>query len=106
MLHAVSFWLLVAAFSAAGLINAIGMPAVKRDFARWAYPRWWCYLTGGLEIATAFLIVFPASRTAGLTLGALIVAVAILTVLRHREFSRFAPLGVFAALLALVQFSS
>lgn len=105
MIHLVSFWLLVAAFSAAGLINAIGMPAVKSEFVRWAYPRWWCYLTGGLEIATAVLIVFPDSREAGLILGSLIVAVAILTVLRHREFSRSAPLGVFAALLALVQFS-
>jgi hypothetical protein len=106
MFHAVSIWLLVAAFAAAGLINAIGMPAVKSNFVRWGYPHWWCYFTGGLEIVAAALIALPAGREAGLILGAVIVAAAILTVLRHREFSHLAPLGVFAALLAFVQFSS
>jgi hypothetical protein len=106
MLHAVSIWLLVAAFAAAGLINAIGMPAVKSNFVRWGYPHWWSYFTGGLEIVAAVLIALPASREAGLILSAIIVAAAILTVVRHREFSHLAPLGVFVALLALVQFSS
>jgi hypothetical protein len=106
MFHAVSIWLLVAAFAVAGLINAIGMPAVKSNFVRWGYPSWWCYFTGGLEIVAAALIALPAGREAGLILSAVIVAAAVLTVLRHREFSHLAPLGVFVALLALVQFSS
>jgi membrane-bound metal-dependent hydrolase YbcI (DUF457 family) len=32
-----------------------------------------------------------------------IIAAAVLTVLRHREFTHLAPLGVFAALLGLTQ---
>ena len=106
MLHAILVWLLGAAFAAAGLVNAVGTPAGKSNFVRWGFPSWWCYLTGGLEIAVAVLIAIPTSRKAGLIVGAVVVAAAVLTVARHREFTHLAPLGLFAALLALVQFLS
>jgi hypothetical protein len=106
MLHGLSTWLLVAAFAAAGLINARGASAGKSDFVRWGYPDWWRYLAGGLEMATAALIALPAVREAGLVLGAAIIAAAILTILRARDYSHLAPLGVFVALLVTVQASS
>lgn len=101
MLHAGSTWLLVAAFLGAGLFNAIGTPATQASFVRWGYPAWWCRVTGGLEMANAVLIAIPVTRAAGLVLGAGIVAAAVLTVVRRREFSHLAPLGLFAALLVL-----
>jgi hypothetical protein len=58
-------------------------------------------LTGGLEMVSAVLIALPASRVVGLALGAAIILAAVLTVLRHREFSHLVPLGVFATLMAL-----
>ena len=106
MLHAIVVWLLVAAFFGAGLFNAIGTRAAQDDFARWGYPRWWCRVTGGLEILSAVLIALPAGRSPGVALGALIIAAAILTVLRRREFAHAAPLGVFAALLVLAATTS
>ena len=106
MLHALSIWVLAAAFFGAGLINAIGTPATQSSFVRWGYPPWWRHLTGGLEMASAVLIALPGSREVGLILGAVIVAAAVLTVLRHREFSHLVPLSVFVVLLALVQISS
>ncbi len=106
MLHTLSTWLLAAAFAGAGLFNAIGTPATQTSFVRWGYPAWWFRLTGGLEIASAVLIAVPVTRGVGLILGAVIVAAAVLTVLRHREFSHLAPLCLFAALLALAQISS
>ena len=106
MVHALSIWFLVAAFSGAGLFNAIGTAATKSDFARWGYPGWWNLLTGGLEVVSAVAIAFPASRVAGLALGAIIVAAAILTVLRHRDFTHLVPLGVFAALIAVSSVSA
>jgi DoxX-like family len=106
MLHAVVIWLLVATFAGAGLFNAIGMSSAKSNFTRWGYPNWWCYVTGGLETVTAVLIALPGGREAGLILGAVIIAAAALTVLRHREFSHLLPLGVFVALLTLAQISS
>ncbi len=106
MLHALSIWFLVAGFFGAGLFNAIGTPATQSSFVQWGYPPWWCRLTGGLEIASAVLIALPVSRGAGLMLGAVIVAAAILTVLHHRGFAHLVPLSVFVALLALAGISS
>jgi hypothetical protein len=106
MIHAVSIWLLVAAFFGAGLFNAIGTRATREGFVRWGYPGWWHLVTGGLEILSAVLIALPVGRVAGLVFGTLIIAAALATVLRHREFSDLAPLGVFLALIALAAFSS
>ena len=99
MVHTLSIWLLVAAFLGAGLFNVIGTPATKSDFARWGYPRWWNILTGGLEMTSAVLIALPVSRILGLAAG-------VLTVLRHRDFSHLAPLGVFVALIAFAATST
>ncbi|WP_131196827.1 DoxX family protein [Lichenihabitans psoromatis] len=104
--HAVSLWLLVAAFFGAGVFNAIGTPGTQSDFARWGYPRWWNRLTGGLEMIVAVLIAVPGSRDVGLVLGAIIVVAAVLTVLRHRDFSHLLPLSVFGVLLAVMASSS
>ena len=106
MLHSIAIWLLVVAFIGAGLFNAIGTSATKDDFARWGYPRWWCRVTGGVEIVAAALIAFPAGRSIGIALGAVIIAVAVVTILRRREFSHTAPLGIFAALLVLAATTS
>jgi hypothetical protein len=106
MAHALSIWLLVAAFFGAGLFNAIGSQGAQSDFARWGYPRWWCFFTGGVEILSAVLIALPATRTVGLALGAVIIAAAVMTVLRHRDFSHLAPLSVYVALIALAATSS
>ena len=101
MLHLGLICLLVVAFFGAGVFNAIGTAATKSSFVRWGYPEWWCRVTGGLEIVAAVLIALPAGRTVGLALGALIIAAAVLTVLRHRDFSHLVPLGAFGALIAL-----
>jgi hypothetical protein len=105
MIHALSIWLLVAGFVGAGLVNAIGTAATRSDFARWGYPSWWGRFTGALEMMSAVLIALPHSRMAGLALGAAIIAAAVLTVLRHRDYTHLAPLGVFAAVIALAGFS-
>ncbi|WP_028206834.1 DoxX family protein [Paraburkholderia nodosa] len=106
MIHTLSIWVLAAGFFGAGLFNAIGTPATQSDYARWGYPRWWGRLTGALEMLSAVLIALPASRVIGLALGALIIAAAVLTVLRHRDFSHLVPLGVFVAVIALAGISS
>jgi uncharacterized membrane protein YphA (DoxX/SURF4 family) len=101
MVHTLSIWLVVAGFFGAGLFNAIGTQKTKSDFARWGYPRWWSIVTGGLEITCAVLIALPATRMVGLAVGAVIVAAAVLTVSRHRDFAHLVPLSVFVALIAL-----
>jgi multisubunit Na+/H+ antiporter MnhB subunit len=82
-------------------IIAIGTPGTQSDFARWGYPRWWSSFTGGLEMVSAVLIALPGSRILGLALGAVIIAAAVLTVLRHRVFLHLVPLSVFVGLIVL-----
>jgi DoxX-like family len=105
IVHTLSIWLLVAAFLGAGVFNVIGTRATIEGFVRWGYPSWWNRVTGGLEISSAILIAFPPGRDAGLVLGVTIISAALLTVLRHREYSHLTPLGVFLALIALAAFS-
>jgi hypothetical protein len=105
MIHMLAIGFLVAAFLGAGVFNAISTPATQSGFARWGYPRWWGRVTGALEIASAVLIAFPASRIAGLALAAIIIAAAVLTVVRHRELTHLVPLSVFAAVIVVAQLS-
>ncbi|WP_428485531.1 hypothetical protein [Rhodopila sp.] len=39
-------WLLSLVFLGAGVVNAAGWAAIKDDFVRWGYPRWWNLVTG------------------------------------------------------------
>ena len=93
-------WLLALAFLGAGVVNAAGSSKVKDDFVRWGYPRWWNYVTGGLEVLVAALIATPAARVAGLSLGAAICVAAIVTVVRHKDYGHLAPGAILAVLLA------
>ncbi|TAU52051.1 hypothetical protein ELH26_04190 [Rhizobium leguminosarum] len=106
MVHLLSIWFLVVAFSGAGLVNAISTSGTRSDFARWGYPRWWGIVTGGLEILSAALIALPVSRIVGVALAAVIIAAAVFTVLRHRDHAHLAPLSVFVTLIALAAISS
>ena len=101
MLHTLATWLLIAAFFGAGLFNTIGTQATQASFVHWGFPRWWCYVTGTAEMVIAVLIALPGTLEVGLTFGALIIIAAALTVLRHRDFSHMAPIGLFVALLVL-----
>ena len=100
MLDTISTGATAAAFAVAGVDNSLGRAATKADYVRWEYPEWWCYATGGLELATAALVAAPSTRTAGLVLGTAVIGAATVTVVRHREFGHLAPLGLFAGFLA------
>jgi len=93
--------LLAVVFFGAGIVNAAGSAAIKDGFVRWGYPRWWNLVTGGLELLVAALIAVPATRVAGLGLGAAICVVAVATVIRHKDYRHIAPGVVLIALSAL-----
>jgi hypothetical protein len=94
-------WLLALAFLGAGVVNAVGSAAIKDDFVRWGYPRWWNFVTGGLELLVAALIATPGTRVAGLGLGAAICIAAVATVVRHRDYAHVPPGVVLTALSAV-----
>ncbi|THD60846.1 MAG: hypothetical protein E8A49_12630 [Phenylobacterium sp.] len=94
-------WLLGLAFFGAGVVNAMGTPAVKAGFVRWGYPRWWNVLTGGLEMLAAGLIALPTARIAGVGLGASICVAAVATVVWHKDWRHLPPAATLTALSAL-----
>ena len=94
-------WPLVLAFLGAGVVNAVGAGAIKDDFVRWGYPRWWNLVTGALEVLAAGLIALPATRFAGLGLAVVICVAAVATVVRKKEHGHATPGVVLTALSAL-----
>jgi uncharacterized membrane protein YphA (DoxX/SURF4 family) len=94
-------WLLALAFLGAGVVNAAGSAAIRDDFVRWGYPRWWNLVTGGLEVLVAALIAIPATRVAGLMLGAAICVAAVATVVRYKDYGHLPPGIALTALSAL-----
>jgi uncharacterized membrane protein YphA (DoxX/SURF4 family) len=94
-------WSLALAFFGAGIVNAAGSTAIKDEFVRWGYPRWWNLVTGGLEVLVAALIAIPALRVAGVMLGAAICVAAVATVIRSKDYGHVAPSVVLTALSAL-----
>jgi hypothetical protein len=101
LLNTIFVWLSVAALFGAGVFNLLGTPATREGFVRWGYPHWWGYVAGALEIASALMIALAFTRVWGLALGGLIIAVAIATIVRRREFGHLVPLGVFSVLLVV-----
>jgi hypothetical protein len=106
MAHVLTIWFLVVALAGAGFVNAFGAAGTRGDFVKWGYPYWWGIVTGGLEVLAAALIGFPLTRTVGVALGTLVIAAAILTVLRHRDHAHLAPLSIFVTLISVVVISS
>jgi uncharacterized membrane protein YphA (DoxX/SURF4 family) len=94
-------WVLALAFIGAGIGNAAGGAAIQAQFQRWGYPAWWNFVTAGLEIFDAVLIVFPATRLFGLALGAAVMIAATGTVIWRREYRHLPPCMVFIALIGV-----
>jgi len=94
-------WLLAFAFAGAGLFNAIGGAAVQSKFVRWGYPAWWNFVTAGLEALGAALIIVPETRIWGLTLMAMVLIAAMVTVAWRREYSELLPGAALAALTGI-----
>ncbi|MGV8936035.1 MAG: DoxX family protein [Allorhizobium sp.] len=96
---AVATWLAAAAFFIGGAVNVSGAKSIRDDFMRYGFPSWWCWITAALEFATACLLLFPATFSIGLALGACVMIAAIAAVLRARDFRHTAPPTVFLLLL-------
>jgi hypothetical protein len=94
-------WLLALAFAGAGIGNAAGGAAIQAQFQRWGYPAWWNFVTAGLEIFDAGLIVFPATRWFGLALGAAVMIAAAGTVVWRRAYKHLPPCLLFIALIGI-----
>lgn len=95
-------FLVIAFFLLGGIGNLVGVANVADEFARWGYPRWFHYVAGTLELATAVLLAVRSSRLWGVLLGAALMTAAAATLLWHAEYAHaLAPLLVLACVSAL-----
>jgi hypothetical protein len=72
------------------------------DYLRWGYPDWFHFVSGGLDLVAALLLMAPATRVFGVALGCAIMLAAVTTVTYHREYKRALPPVIVLGLLAIV----
>jgi DoxX-like family len=84
-------WIIIAFFAVTGIINCAGSKNIRAGFARWGYPPFMHIVTGGLELFSALLMIFPATRWFGLALGFGVIIAALATVLYRREYGHTVP---------------
>ena len=93
---------LAAFFVVGSLINIFAPGSVYDEYLKWGYPRWFHFVTGSLELASAILLIGAPSRLLGSILGATVMFAALATVIIHGEYARAVPPLVAAALSLVV----
>jgi putative oxidoreductase len=101
----VALWLLQAlvalAFIAAGSAKLVGVPAMIALFDAIAIGQWFRYVTGGLEVLGAVLLIVPRTTAFGAVLLACVAAGAVVAHLTVLHTAPTAPV-VLLALTALI----
>lgn len=95
-------WVLVAVFAWAGALNLYGPSFVRAEFQRWGYPRGLRLAVGGAEWLAAVLLLWPASRFFGATVGLAILFGVVLSLGRTREWMRLEYPAVLITLCILL----
>ena len=94
-------WALSAFFALGSWLNASDPKSIAA-YRVWGYPDWFHFVTAAMELVTAVLLVMAATRLYGASIGCIVMAGAISTLLIHDEFSHaLLPMAIFA-LLAVV----
>lgn len=71
----------------AGVVNFAGPGSVRDSFARWGYPAGFHRVTGGLEAMAGLLLLVPATSRAGAIGSCVILLAAVMTLIRHRNWT-------------------
>lgn len=91
-------YLLALVYLINGSINAVGPKGMRESYERWGYPKGFNYVTATLQITSAVLIIVENTILYGITLGALVLGAAILTLAKSREWSATLPAIVLLAI--------
>jgi DoxX-like family len=99
-------WALAAFFALGSAINISAPESVVADYRRWGYPDWFHFVTGGLELTSAALLLLPLTRLPGAGLASAIMLAATTTVIAHGEYVRVVLPVVIFALSVIVGWTS
>jgi membrane protein HdeD len=86
----------------AGTVNFVGPGSIRDSFARWGYPAGFHRVTGGLEVTAGLLLLIPATSRAGAIGSAAILLAAMMTLIRHRDWTHLPGAVVLTAAAAAV----
>jgi uncharacterized membrane protein YphA (DoxX/SURF4 family) len=86
----------------AGAVNLVGPGSVRDSFARWGYPAGFHRVTGGLEATAGLLLLIPATSRAGAIGSVAILLAAMVTLIRHREWTHLPGAVVLMAVAVAV----
>jgi hypothetical protein len=92
--------LLTLLFGLAATLNLAGPGFVLRLYRRWDYPRGFHYVAGLIQGFTALFLAVPQTRIWGGILGAMVLFVAIVSLLHHRKYAYAVPAIVLMLALA------
>jgi DoxX-like family len=93
---------LAAFFVVGSLTNIFAPGSIYGEYLKWGYPRWFHFVTGSLELATAILLLRAPTRPLGVALGCTVMFAAFATVIIHGEYAHAVPPLVVATLSLLV----
>jgi hypothetical protein len=94
-------WALAAFFALGSWLN-LRDPKSIAAYRTWGYPDWFHVVTAGMELATAILLILGVTRGYGAGLGSIVMIGAVLTLMRHGEYSHaILPTAIFASLVAV-----
>ena len=92
--------LLTLLFGLGAMLNLAGPGFVLRFYRRWDYPRGFHYVVGLILAMTALFLAIPETRIWGGILGAMVLFVAIVSLLNHRKYVYAVPAIVLMLALA------
>lgn len=92
-------WAMAAFFIIGSVGNFMAPPSVAADYARWGYPDWFHYVTAGLELLTAILLLV---RKYGIIFGAMVMLSAGATLIYYQEYQHALAPALILALLGLL----
>jgi hypothetical protein len=79
-------WSVAGIFALAALVNLAGPRILLEAYARWGYPRGFHRITGAVEMAAAVFLAMPQTRIWGVAVAGVVLFVAVVTLLNHRQY--------------------
>lgn len=103
MLAEIVAWSLILVLVSSAWLNFSGPSYVVEEFTHWGYPHWLRFAVGATELASAALLVMPATRPAGALIALLVLGGVVFSLFKTREWLRMEfPLLMAALCIGLV----
>jgi hypothetical protein len=84
-------WLLAGMFAISAVIHLAGPRFIRDAYSRWNFPPKFYRVTGIVELLAAAFLANPITRIWGVTLAALTMFVAVVTLLNNKQYAYTVP---------------